>query len=208
MLPSIMHLKYTNKPSCHYHRTATVLLLPSCCYCQAPTIPMLSSHCYCHDITFQTLSSIICYQSAATILPLLIPPIPSPSFHPTTVLTLPSGRYRIMSLKYMNKPSCHYHPTAPFLLLTSRCYCPVPTIHMLPSRRSCRDNTIRRLPSIMPLKYINKLSCRYDTTATVLLLPSRCYCLAPTIPTLPSHHYCLAITVLMLPLCRNYTFIY
>ena len=52
----------------------------------------------------------------------------------------------------------------------------------------------------MPLKYINKLSCRYDTTATVLLLPSRCYCLAPTIPTLPSHHYCLAITILMLPL--------
>ena len=200
-----MHLKYTSKPSRHYHRTATDLLLPSSCYRHAPTIPMLPSCRYCHDITIQTLPSIICYQSAATVLLLLILPIPSLHFHPTTVLTLPSGCYRIMPLTYMIKPSCHYHPTAPFLLLTSCSYCPAPTIPMLPSRRSCRDNTIRRLLSIMPLKYINKLSCHYDPTATVLLLPSRCHCLAPTIPTLPFCRYSPAITVQTLQLIMPFS---
>ena len=132
--------------------------------------------------------------SSATILLLLIPPIPSPHFHPTTVLTLPSGGYRIMPLKYMNKPSCHYHLTATVLQLRSRCYCPIATIPMLPSRRSCRDNTIQRLPSIMPLKNINKLSCCYDP-----LLLFCCYHPAASVSSLPFPLYHPTATALKLP---------
>ncbi len=70
---------------------------------------------------------------------------------------------------------------------------------MLPSRHYCPNITVRMLPYIMPLQYINKSSRRYHSTVTVLLLPSCCYCQAPTIPMSSSCHYCHDITVQTLP---------
>jgi hypothetical protein len=130
----------------------------------------------------------------------------------TTYFFVGHGKWLFVSLSVFRLHSYLLRKASDYLFrslfpdyIFSLCYCLAPTIPMLLSRRSYRDNAIQRLKSIMPLKYINKLSCHYDPTATVLLLPSRCHCLAPTIPTLPFCRYSPAITVQTLQLIMPFS---